>query len=148
MSHQEIEKNSIKRPNDTSPVKTKRIKLASNKEPVLEPAFSGDEIITAVQRSTEEELIGDFSWPYTLPITKGRHQDLKSITASTVADLITGRIINVEFKIIDCRYPYQFNGGHISGAVNLYKKNGTAYPALDYPELYLLDGGYNKFFRE
>lgn len=26
------------------------------------------------------------------------------------------------YKIIDCRYPYEFKGGHISGALNLYTK--------------------------
>lgn len=24
------------------------------------------------------------------------------------------------FKVIDCRYPYEFEGGHIHGALNLY----------------------------
>lgn len=24
------------------------------------------------------------------------------------------------FKVIDCRYPYEFEGGHIRGAINLY----------------------------
>lgn len=89
--------------------------------------------------------------------------------------------------IIDARYPYEYRGGHITGAINLYtadmleqyfydinKENQTSgthviifhcefsserapallrclrrvdrarncYPALDFPELYLLKGGY------
>lgn len=102
------------------------------------------------------------------------------------------------FKIIDCRYPYEFEGGHIRGAQNLYtheqilaelvnsktetpklvadeskrniivfhcefssergpklsrflrnndrSRNEHVYPALHYPEMYLLHGGYEKFF--
>lgn len=26
------------------------------------------------------------------------------------------------FKVIDCRYPYEYEGGHIHGAVNLYNQ--------------------------
>ncbi|KAK3607188.1 hypothetical protein CHS0354_007104 [Potamilus streckersoni] len=26
------------------------------------------------------------------------------------------------FTIIDCRYPYEYNGGHIKGAVNMYRR--------------------------
>jgi M-phase inducer phosphatase len=27
------------------------------------------------------------------------------------------------YKIIDCRYPYEFEGGHIAGALNLYTQD-------------------------
>lgn len=102
------------------------------------------------------------------------------------------------YKVIDCRYPYEYDGGHIRGAVNLYtqeqildefvnrqtemattdslapkrnilifhcefssergpklsrflrnndrQRNSDAYPALHYPEIYLLHGGYKDFF--
>lgn len=26
------------------------------------------------------------------------------------------------FTVIDCRYPYEYEGGHIRGAVNIYEK--------------------------
>ena len=28
------------------------------------------------------------------------------------------------YKIIDCRYPYEYEGGHIQGAVNIYTEEG------------------------
>ena len=28
------------------------------------------------------------------------------------------------YKIIDCKYPYEFEGGHIRGAVNIYTEEG------------------------
>lgn len=52
----------------------------------------------------------------------GRHRDLKSISAQTMAKLLRGGFEDsvASFKVIDCRYPYEFEGGHIRGAQNLY----------------------------
>lgn len=95
--------------------------------PLLKRAFSATEesIMSAVQRSsTEPDLIGDFTKTFCLPLTRGRHQDLKSITANTLAKLMRGEFNNsvASFRVIDCRYPYEFEGGHISGAINIYTK--------------------------
>lgn len=84
-----------------------------------------DNIKSALQRSSDEpDLIGDFSKQFCLPLTAGKHPDLKSITPSTLALLVKGHFEhNVSnYKIIDCRYPYEYNGGHIHGAFNLYTK--------------------------
>lgn len=52
----------------------------------------------------------------------GKHRDLKSISIHTMAQLLRGDFDEkVEsFKVIDCRYPYEYEGGHITGASNLY----------------------------
>ena len=58
--------------------------------------------------ATEEpDLIGDFTRPFALPLTAGKHQDLKCITPQTLVDLMNGKFKNhVEnFTIVDCRYP-------------------------------------------
>ncbi|KAL1493446.1 hypothetical protein ABEB36_011497 [Hypothenemus hampei] len=163
--------------------------------------FSATEesIMCAVQKSsTQPDLIGDFSKSYCLPLTNGRHQDLKSITPGTLAKLMKGEFKDTveNFKVIDCRYPYEFKGGHIDGAVNIYTKdqisqlleetrspasssnkrnilvfhcefssergpnlyrylrkedrtkNMKDYPLLNYPEIYLLEGGYKSFFQQ
>ncbi|XP_046805135.1 M-phase inducer phosphatase isoform X1 [Lucilia cuprina] len=164
------------------------------------------EIMSALNRSEnkdEPDLIGDFSRPYALPLIEGRHRDLKSITSHTVARLLNGDFNDkvASYKIIDCRYPYEYEGGHIEGAKNLYtqeqiieefmtkqkteqqqrnneasgnkrniiifhcefssergpklsrflrnldrERNTNVYPALDYPEIYLLHNGYKEFF--
>lgn len=72
--------------------------------------------------SSEPDLIGDFSKPFCLPLMDGRHQDLKSISTHTMAKLVSGDYIDsvATFKIIDCRYPYEYDGGHIRDAKNLY----------------------------
>ncbi|XP_015453521.1 M-phase inducer phosphatase 3 isoform X15 [Pteropus alecto] len=141
-------------------------------------------------------LTGDFSKVCALPTMSGRHQDLKYINPETVAALLLGKFQGLieKFYIIDCRYPYEYLGGHIQGALNLYSQEElynfflkmpivpldtqkriiivfycefssergprmcrslreedralNQYPALYYPELYILKGGYRDFFPE
>ncbi|KAM5298209.1 M-phase inducer phosphatase 3 [Ctenodactylus gundi] len=141
-------------------------------------------------------LIGDFSKVCALPAVPGRHQDLKYVSPETVAALLSGRFQDLieKFFIVDCRYPYEYLGGHIQGALNLYSQKElydfflkkpivpldiekriiivfhcefssergprmcrslreddralNQYPALYYPELYILKGGYRDFFLE
>ncbi|XP_053690634.1 M-phase inducer phosphatase-like [Sabethes cyaneus] len=173
------------------------------KRPILHKSMSLNDahIMNALSRSSvEPDLIGDFSKSYILPLTEGRHRDLKSISPSTMAALLYGSFDDKisSFHIIDCRYPYEFEGGHIRGAKNLYTQeqileelikiktdppkvvadgpkrnivvfhcefssergpklsrflrnhdrilNSDSYPALHYPEIYLLHGGYKDFF--
>ncbi|XP_008209518.1 M-phase inducer phosphatase isoform X2 [Nasonia vitripennis] len=161
-------------------------------------------IKSAIHRSTtSDDLTGDFSKPCVLPLADGQHEDLKSISSETLSRLIRGDFSDSvgDFKIVDCRYPYEFEAGHIDGALNLYTKemiesalldplkhtpaiepdserkrsilvfhcefswergpnlsrflrnvdrqrNEEHYPALHYPEIYLLHGGYQKFFKD
>ncbi|XP_035141588.1 M-phase inducer phosphatase 3 isoform X6 [Callithrix jacchus] len=113
-----------------------------------------------------------------------------------VAALLLGKFQGLieKFYVIDCRYPYEYLGGHIQGALNLYSQEElfnfflkkpivpldtqkriiivfhcefssergprmcrslreedrslNQYPALYYPELYILKGGYRDFFPE
>ncbi|XP_026673939.1 M-phase inducer phosphatase-like [Ceratina calcarata] len=160
-------------------------------------------IKSAIHRSTTStDLTGDFSKPCVLPLAEGHHDDLRSISTETMAALIRGQFNDQisSFKIVDCRYPYEFDAGHIQGAVNLYSKdlieqillnpltstpeiqpdsnkrnilifhcefswergpnmsrflrsldrqrNKEHYPALYYPEVYLLHGGYEQFYKQ
>uniref|UniRef100_A0A8C8YU16 M-phase inducer phosphatase n=1 Tax=Prolemur simus TaxID=1328070 RepID=A0A8C8YU16_PROSS len=146
--------------------------------------------------SKQGDLTGDFSKVCALPTVSGRHQDLKYVNPETVAALLLGKFQDLieKFYIIDCRYPYEYLGGHIQGALNLYGQEElynfflkkpivpadaqkriiivfhcefssergprmcrslreedralNKYPALHYPELYILKGGYRHFFPE
>lgn len=111
--------------------KEEEASVSSVARPTLVRSFSEaavsseDAIKSALQRSsTEPDLIGDFTKSYCLPLISGRHQDLKSISPATLAQLMEGQFKDVvnSFKVIDCRYPYEYEGGHIAGAVNLYTK--------------------------
>uniref|UniRef100_A0A182TT18 protein-tyrosine-phosphatase n=1 Tax=Anopheles melas TaxID=34690 RepID=A0A182TT18_9DIPT len=189
-----------------SPART-TVLAAVPKKPVYQKSISMNDaqIMSALSRSSSEpDLIGDFSKSYVLPLMEGQHRDLKSISGDTMARLVRGDYNDkiASFKIIDCRYPYEYEGGHIRGAKNLYTQeqiveeliqsktvppkvtdgqdgtmrrhiivfhcefssergpklsrflrnhdrilNADSYPALHYPEMYLLHGGYKEFFK-
>ena len=114
------------------------------------------------------------------------------ITGKTLSDMLSG-VYDDFFEslfIVDSRYKYEFDGGHIQGAVNINKPeelksaffdeifpnsiivfhcefshnrgpdmaaifrgfdrdlNKERYPDLFYPNVYILDGGYKKFYAE
>ncbi|XP_046385599.1 M-phase inducer phosphatase-like isoform X2 [Ischnura elegans] len=187
--------------------------------PVFQRSVSDSEAVikrALLRSSLEPDLIGDFTRPYSLPLIPGRHQDLKTISSDTLARLLQGEYEDCidSYSIIDCRYPYEYEGGHIKGAKNLFTheqilkefmsnpellaaqnsskpegeccegdadksesrprrdilvfhcefssergprlsrflrnsdrdRNKECYPALHYPEIYLLHGGYKEFF--
>jgi len=128
------------------------------------------------------------------------HAELRCITPTTMVEVMDGKHTGAggnldHFVIVDCRYPFEFNGGHIEGAVNLWtqplleqflleRQESTrdgprtalifhcefsshrgpnalrylrnvdrgihlaTYPALFFPEMYILDGGYKRFHAE
>lgn len=73
---------------------------------------------------SHSQLIGDFSKVYALPTVTGRHQELRYVTAETTAALLRGEFHSLVERcfIIDCRYPYEYSGGHIQGAVNIHRQ--------------------------
>uniref|UniRef100_A0A8C9V2M3 M-phase inducer phosphatase n=1 Tax=Scleropages formosus TaxID=113540 RepID=A0A8C9V2M3_SCLFO len=141
-----------------------------------------------------KDLIGDFTKPFLLATVEGKHQDLKYITSEVMVSVLSGKFEHLVERtlVIDCRYPYEFEGGHIKGALNLHQEEEVEryllkkpitpsspdkrvllifhcefssergprmcrfvrerdrmlnqYPALFYPELYVLKGGYKEFF--
>ncbi|KAG3264573.1 CDC25B-like, partial [Ictidomys tridecemlineatus] len=71
--------------------------------------------------SDHRGLIRDYSKAFLLQTVDGKHQDLKYISPETMVALLTGKFSNIveKFVIVDCRYPYEYEGGHIKVAVNL-----------------------------
>ncbi|XP_064611576.1 M-phase inducer phosphatase 1-A-like [Liolophura sinensis] len=82
-------------------------------------------IMRALDRVSEDaDLISDGSKTCCLPTIPGKHQDLKSITPETLAKVMNNEYDHVieNYVIVDCRYPYEFDGGHIKGAKNYYTR--------------------------
>ena len=148
------------------------------------------------QAPPETCMVGDGSRPYLLPCKP--HESTVLITPAVLVDVLKGQYsgnIN-KYHIIDCRYPYEHEGGHIKSAKNHPKaepllheffgdnvknerdtehkrtllifhcefsskrapdmvkafrkcdrhRNRDNYPRLDYPEVYMLQGGYKAFY--
>ncbi|XP_032942465.1 M-phase inducer phosphatase 2-like isoform X3 [Catharus ustulatus] len=106
----------------TTPVMKKEVKLVPPHGVELEPSRSAQlEEIETLLASDDQELIGDFSKPHLLPMVEGKDPGLKYISSGTLAAVLTGHFSGfIESSIVvDCRYPYEYEGGHVKGAVNL-----------------------------
>ncbi|KZT09418.1 uncharacterized protein LAESUDRAFT_504084 [Laetiporus sulphureus 93-53] len=138
-----------------------------------------------------------------LPCHRVREDGLMRITSKTLDDLLDGAYDSqlASHRIIDCRFDYEYNGGHILGAININttagieefffrddsskpipsisgdpnKKtvlifhcefsvkraptfakhlrskdralNNHVYPKIHYPEVYVLEGGYSRYYQ-
>ncbi|KAL8206495.1 UNVERIFIED_CONTAM: cell division cycle 25, partial [Gekko kuhli] len=127
----------LDRPQDRdTPMKTKRRKSlagSSISEQAEEPVGTEEkprlvrsksccpDEIENILDSDHRELIGDFSKAYLLQTVEGKHQDLKYISPEMMVAVLNGQFSNLieSCMIVDCRYPYEYEGGHIKGAVNL-----------------------------
>jgi len=74
---------------------------------------------------SDASLVGDASKSHALEFLQdgnGKHSDLKEISGATLARLMNGEFndkVN-SYQVIDCRYPYEYENGHIQGAINVY----------------------------
>lgn len=69
-----------------------------------------------------ENILPDSSRLYALPtISSGsKHPSLRSITCETLADLVMGKHNDLveSYRVVDVRYKFEYDGGHIVGAEN------------------------------
>lgn len=104
------------------PAKSPLRRSLSVVEPKARPDI--DKFLTTGQDNSN--LTGDFSKSNILPTIVGQHQDLKTITPEMVTRVLDQEFEEInEFFIVDCRYPYEYEGGHIKTAINLSKKEAV-----------------------
>ncbi|XP_041669388.1 M-phase inducer phosphatase 2 [Cheilinus undulatus] len=142
-----VSRPSVKRPDcpadENTPVRVKRRRsLAGTQVTTLEQnpesprmsysllqrskSFCQTEIEKLLDREDgSNELIGDFTKPFSLPTIDGKHQDLKYINSDVMVSTLSGQFNHLVERVIviDCRYPYEFEGGHIKGALNLHQED-------------------------
>lgn len=56
-----------------------------------------------------------------LPCFNVKEDGLMRITPQTMTDLLAGKFTNaiMSYQVVDCRFGYEYEGGHIPGAINL-----------------------------
>lgn len=69
------------------------IRSSSNDEVLVD--IHRDLVKEAVEKSAAEDLIGNFSKIYALPVINGSHPDLKCISATTMKDVVEGKFKDV-----------------------------------------------------
>lgn len=90
--------------------------------------------------SFQSSFSGDNSREYLLPYDAhciSEHRGFKCISPHTLADLVRGRFEKEvdEYLVIDTRYPYEYNGGHIAGAANVVTKEDMTQKFLTNPAI-------------
>ncbi|NXQ16037.1 MPIP2 phosphatase, partial [Peucedramus taeniatus] len=123
----------------------RRVAGSPEQEASLEPVGDGEgpepcgsaqlEEIENLLAKDDQELIGDFSKPHLLPTVEGKDPGLKYISPGTLAEVLSGHYSSSIGRsvIVDCRYPYEYEGGHIKGAVNLPLQRDVEESLLERP---------------
>lgn len=90
------------------------LNLSSQLQPVQ---FSSTHVMSPPCCSETPDLSTATDFHPALPTTtNSEHPDLQTITAATLETLLA----TSHPTIIDCRYPYEYSGGHVQSAINLY----------------------------
>lgn len=117
-----------------------QVDMANHKRRCL--PLPSDPTTSVSPSSGEESFIGDHSKPYALPLVKGRGSDLKLISPDTLCDLLKGKFSDEVdcYTVFDCRFPYEYEGGHIRGAKNIWTQDALMEHLFSEDPQHPLDG--------
>lgn len=159
--------------------------IMKEEQDTFEPQSNLSSVMDIEQESTHK-------LPFFVPADEP--ESLPRISQSTMLEVLDQKYADKYDRVlvVDCRFEYEYEGGHIENAVNFNDKqhlanelfgpnlpssntllifhceysvhrapltakfirghdrnvNAANYPNLTYPEMYILDGGYSKFFTE
>ncbi|CAF4443652.1 unnamed protein product, partial [Rotaria socialis] len=85
-----------------------------------------EQIKASVELGSNRDLIGDRSRSHLLPrCTSRKHPNLAFISPEMLIDVLQNVYASeIEIlQVIDCRYPYEYEGGHVQWAKNLYTRS-------------------------
>lgn len=71
----------------------------------------------------------------------GKSDSIQRISSKTVFDLLSGEY-NMDFCIVDCRFGYEYKGGHIRDAINI-SSNNEAFRLFDNPKIVIFHCEYS-----
>lgn len=66
-----------------------------------------------------------------LPVIERTASGMNCVTVDTVSDLISTSKYQVNHVIVDCRFPYEYEGGHIQGAINIFTHSDLVQEIFD-----------------
>ena len=69
--------------------------------------------IAIPQRSADRQQTRRNMTAPVLPVVSGPHPDLNYITPATAAHLFSAVRSGFTFSLLDCRFQYEYDGGHI-----------------------------------
>eukprot|EP01017_Pseudomicrothorax_dubius_P034746 TRINITY_DN4795_c0_g2_i2.p1 TRINITY_DN4795_c0_g2~~TRINITY_DN4795_c0_g2_i2.p1 ORF type:complete len:222 (+),score=20.91 TRINITY_DN4795_c0_g2_i2:86-751(+) len=75
------------------------------------------------------------------------HPEVNTISIQTVNELLIQNDMENNILIIDCRFPYEYDAGHIKGAVNIYLPTQLQTLLFELGELLCMDN-FIKFLKE
>ncbi|KAJ1961460.1 m-phase inducer phosphatase [Dipsacomyces acuminosporus] len=121
--------------------KIKRARSQSSAIPCFEPLQEDQEMASPCPSNTRAAQAAANISPFArsqpechlLPCTSSPTDPIMRVEASTVSDLLAGRYNDLydEQIVVDCRFPYEYEGGHIASAANA--------PTIEALEQMLLD---------
>ncbi|CAF1284322.1 unnamed protein product [Rotaria magnacalcarata] len=88
----------------------------------VSPLIRSNSNMLTTNSSVVKNLQALFDQQSSLPLVqRSSHRDLKRISSLTLVSLLNKQ--KNYLLIIDARYPFEYSGGHISAAINVYTEN-------------------------
>ncbi|CEF63707.1 M-phase inducer phosphatase family and Rhodanese-like domain-containing protein [Strongyloides ratti] len=118
--------------NDTSFNESPKARISKTKSTSFIPkrkaafsAFTSSLSIGCLSEAHTSENYYNEDFVYSLPLVERPQKPSSaygSISGETLVNLMTklGNDFQEKYILIDCRYPYEYEGGHVSGAMNFY----------------------------
>jgi len=114
----------------------KGVRLSRSKS-TMDPAAAAQIMEACSLAEFDPNRTGDTRRQLSLPITQGhaKNEDLKNIDCHIMAKVLNGELDDIvaRFRIIDARYCYEYEGGHIRGAENYGSWDEEAFLAEFFP---------------